>query len=163
MRAFRRTVASGCVVALAWSAFAGPASAETLGDAIALAYETNPTLQAERAQLRVTDEGYVQAESGLRPTVSVSGSYTYQEGRITEPGASFDLAGGAGAAQITASQPLYTGGRVSARIDAAKADILAERENVRRTEISVLQGVIGAYLDVRRDSEALGIADDNVN
>jgi outer membrane protein len=37
-------------------AFAAPALAETLADAIALAYETNPTLQAQRANQRALDE-----------------------------------------------------------------------------------------------------------
>jgi outer membrane protein len=63
---------------------------------------------------------------------------------------------------VQVSQPLYTGGRVSSRIDAAKADILAERENLRRTEIGVLQNVVTAYLDVRRDAQQLAISQDNV-
>lgn len=33
------------------------AHAETLNKALASAYDTNPTLQAERARLRATDEG----------------------------------------------------------------------------------------------------------
>ena len=45
-----------------------PACAETLADAIALAYETNPTLQAQRATQRALDENYVQARTGWRPT-----------------------------------------------------------------------------------------------
>ena len=46
-----------------------PASAETLTDALAAAYQTNPTLQAQRAQLRATDEGVPQALSGWRPSL----------------------------------------------------------------------------------------------
>ena len=45
-------------------AFAAPACAETLADAIALAYDSNPTLQAQRATQRALDENYVQARSG---------------------------------------------------------------------------------------------------
>jgi len=157
----RAAWAAGCGGALA-VAVAVASNAESLGDAISLAYETNPGLQAERAQLRSTDEGYVQAEAGLRPTVSVNGGYTYENAKVTEGAFSGQFAGGTGTAGITASQPLYTGGRVTSRMDAAKADILAERENLRRQEISVIQGVVGAYLDVRRDSQALAIADDNV-
>ncbi len=140
------------------------AAAETLADAIALAYQTNPTLQAQRAQLRATDEEWVQAEAGLRPTVSVTGAYQYQHERISIPsGLSATVAGPTGNAVVTVNQPLYTGGQATAKVDAAQADILAGREGLRRTEISVLQSVVGAYLDVRRDLEQLAISQDNVN
>ncbi len=159
---------AGCIgmlaTGLAWASLAGGAGAETLGDAIALAYQTNPTLQAERAQLRATDEEYVQAESGLRPNVSGSGSYSYQSQQIGQTGvASFNAAGVGESGVVQVTQPLYTGGKASAQIDAAQADIVAERENLRRTEQSVLQSVIGAYLDVRRDQEQESISQDNVN
>ena len=65
-------------------ALAFGAHAESLADAISLAYETNPTLQQERAQLRATDETYVQAESGLRPTLSLGGGYTYESEKVNE-------------------------------------------------------------------------------
>ncbi|HUO12863.1 MAG TPA: TolC family protein, partial [Caulobacteraceae bacterium] len=133
MRTFGRAGRSAsCGGALA-AALAFGAQAESLSDAISLAYETNPTLQQERAQLRATDETYVQAESGLRPTLSVGAGYTYENAKVTEGAFSGQVTGGTGTAEITASQPLYTGGRVTAKMDAAHADILAERENLRRT------------------------------
>jgi outer membrane protein len=169
MRGFRQAATAGCIAVLAAAAgvnvsLGSVAAAETLGDAIALAYQTNPTLQAERAQLRVTDEEYVQAEAGLRPTVGASASYTYEDASVTETGSpNIKLTGGGETGGLQITQPLYTGGLASAKIDAAHADILAERENLRRTEESVLQSVIGAYLDVRRDQQQLVISQDNVN
>jgi outer membrane protein len=151
-------VAGAAVLALA-----GGAGAETLGDAIALAYETNPTLQAARAQLRATDEEYVQAEAGLRPTVNLNAGYTYGNEATGQFGPQVSGANfGSASASVSVSQPLYTGGRVSNRMDAAQADIMAGRAGLRRTEIEVLQSVIGAYLDVRRDQEQVAIAQDNV-
>ncbi|HVN00650.1 MAG TPA: TolC family outer membrane protein [Caulobacteraceae bacterium] len=151
------TAAAGCIVVLAATQ---SACAETLGDAIALAYESNPTLQGQRAQLRATDEEYVQAHAGYRPTASATADYTYDNNQagVLGPTVSNTTAGA-----ITVTQPLYTGGRVAAQVDAAKADILAGREALRRTEIDVLQSVIGAYVDVRRDQEQLAISQDNVN
>src|SRR5580698_10756660 len=148
MRGHCRAAAAGCIAALAWAALAGAAQAqtpvtETLADAIALAYQTNPTLQAERAQLRATDEEYPQAASALRPTVGASAAYTYTDASVTETGSpNIKLTGGGEQGGLQITQPLYTGGRASAQIDAAHADILAERENLRRTEESVLQSVI---------------------
>ena len=164
MRALHRAARAGCIVALAWGGLAGGAGAESLADAIALAYETNPTLQGERAQLRVTDEEYPQAQAGLRPTVAGSGGYTYQGATVSEPGLpNFNVSGGSATAVVSVTQPIYTGGLTAAHLDTAQADIMAERENLRRTEITVLQNVVGAYLDVRRDAEQLAISQDNVN
>ena len=64
-------------VLLASAAFAvgaGQASAETLVQAMVSAYSGNPTLQAERARQRGTDELVPQALSGWRPTVNTEGS-----------------------------------------------------------------------------------------
>ena len=56
----RRLTILAAVVTLAPSV----AAAETLYDAIALAYQTNPSLRAQRATLRGADEGVVQARAG---------------------------------------------------------------------------------------------------
>jgi outer membrane protein len=71
-----RALASAATLAL-MAALAGPVSADSLQDAIALAYQTNPTLLAQRAQQRALDETYVQARSGLRPTIDASVGATY--------------------------------------------------------------------------------------
>ena len=49
------------------------ASAETIEETMIKAYMTNPTLAAERAQLRVTDENLPQALALRRPTVTGQG------------------------------------------------------------------------------------------
>jgi outer membrane protein len=162
MRRRRHAALAACLAAPAVLAVAAGAAAETLTDAVALAYETNPTLQAARAQLRATDEEYVQAEAGLRPTVNLNAGYTYGDEATGQFGPQIAGANyGSSSASISLNQPLYTGGRVSNRIDAAQADILAGREGLRRTEIELLQSVVGAYLDVRRDQEQLVISQDN--
>src|SRR5512132_2717793 len=47
----------------------GTALGQILQEALATAYENNPTLNAQRARLRATDEQVPQALSGYRPTV----------------------------------------------------------------------------------------------
>jgi outer membrane protein len=140
--------------------------AETLADAIALAYASNPTLQQQRARLRSLDENYVQARQGLRPQADaqVSASYSRQNGGA-ESGGFFtpgDTEGNAAAGALSLSQPLYTGGRATNAIRAVEADILAGREQLRQVEQSVLLTVIQAYADVVRDTESLRIREENV-
>jgi len=51
------------------AAFALPARADTLEQALALAYQNNPQLNSQRAVVRATDETVPQALSGYKPTV----------------------------------------------------------------------------------------------
>jgi outer membrane protein len=156
---------------------AGVAHAETLADAIAMAYQTNPTLQAERAGQRGLDETYVQARTGFRPTVGVTAGVQYERedfgaegGAATTASGAFVLSQGtgrvesnAGTAQLTITQPLYTGGRATAGVRAAEATINAGREDLRSTEESILLAVVQAYEDVRRDQQIVGIRRNNVD
>lgn len=138
-----------CAAGLASLAVAPVAHAESLADAITLAYKTNPTLVNQRAQLRVTDETYVQARAGYRPQVNVQIDATRQDyvQQTTNSGTAF----------ITAQQPLYTGGRTASAVSAAEADVLSGRETLRETEASVMAQVITAYADVLRDQDGVTI------
>ncbi len=143
-------------------AVAGAARSETLADAVALAYQSNPNLQAQRANLRATDETYVQAEAGYRPTANLQGTVT------TSDNTQFFSQNAQGQSQssnaaLTLTQPIYTGGRVSSQVNAAEATVLAGRETLRAAEQSVLQNVITAYVDVRRDQESVAISQEDVN
>ncbi len=162
----RRVIPLILAGSLAW----GSCRAETLGDAIALAYESNPTLQAQRASLRALDETYVQAGAGYRPTATLQGTVTTDANNYTGierplPGTSQQVlqrqSQSSGVA-IGVTQPLYTGGRVGAQISAARAEILAGRETLRGTEETVLRYVVNAYADVRRDQQIVVILEADV-
>ncbi len=56
----------------------------TLTEALAATYNNNPTLLAQRARLRETDEGVPQALSGWRPTVQFTGSAGVQRNEATD-------------------------------------------------------------------------------
>ena len=142
---------------LAYVLSSGVARAETLADAIAMAYRTNPTLLSARAGLRALDETYVQARAGFRPQVSASVEGDYSNSPTTLSVGVQDAQAG-----ITASQPLYTGGLVSAQVRTTNANILAGREKLRQVEADVVQSVIEAYVDVRRDQQAMAIAEEDV-
>ncbi|MDQ8028938.1 MAG: TolC family outer membrane protein [Brevundimonas sp.] len=153
-----RALTSVAVIAMV-TGISAPAWAETLQEAIALAYRTNPSLLAQRANQRALDESIVQARAGLRPTLdlTVSGSYArdYSDAPI-------DRDSDSAAASVGVSQNLWTGGRVGHSITAADAQILAGRENLRDTEQSVLALVIQSYADVIRDGEILRIREANL-
>lgn len=151
------------------AAGAQAARAETLSDAVALAYETNPNLQAQRATQRALDETYVQARAGWRPTLNLQGVVGWEDTRTPRAAGGGALFGPATINQhnlsnmsLTLSQPIWTGGRTAAAVSAAQADVLQGRENLRRLEGQVLGAVIQAYEDVRRDEQALQIRQDDM-
>jgi outer membrane protein len=164
-------------------ACAAPAGAETLADALALAYDTNPTLQAQRATQRALDENYVQARSGFRPQLSLSSDAVFNEFRTPAaarlvgidtnndgipdtfaPSRGDGIRGTNSAfVGLNFSQPIWTGGRVAASVSAAQGDILSGRETLRRIESQVMLSVVQAFVDVRRDQEGVRIRQANVN
>ncbi len=142
---------------------AGSARTETLADAIALAYRSNPTLQIQRAQQKVTDEGYVQARAGYRPTVSASVGALYSDAATNLPAPyPSHSESNSGSATLTVTQPLFNGGRTAAAVDAAEATVLAGREDLRTVEANILQTVVQAYTDVRRDQQIVAIRQNNL-
>src|ERR1700680_1328500 len=88
MKRYRtRTIAGWPSAALAllclWPA---PVRAESLSEALTHTYQTNRTLNAERAKLRAVDEGVPQALAGYRPQVSIGLSGGLQAVRDLLPG-----------------------------------------------------------------------------
>jgi outer membrane protein len=133
-------------------------SAETLQDALAAAYRSNPVLQSQRAQQRALDETYVQARTGWRPTASLTtqAEYLRQPNTVTNVSQGFSD-GNFGSAAITLSQPIYTGGKTAWAVRAAEASVGAGREDLRAVEAQVLQAAVQGYLDVLRDQQILAI------
>ena len=182
-KSFRGRLLAAIFCAGAAGTIAAPAGAETLADAIALAYDSNPNLQAQRATQRVLDETYVQARAGFRPQLSLSSQAVYDEFRTPRAArrTGIDTNGdgiadvfvpatgsgikrtNAGQAGLNFSQPIWTGGRTAAAVSAAEADIQSGREGLRRVEAQVMLSTIQAYVDTRRDQEGVRIRQANVN
>jgi len=171
-----RVLASAAVVALV-TGLGAPAWAETLQEAIALAYQTNPNLLAQRANQRALDETVVQARSGLRPTISASAGANYTRSDFPAVTQFVDTNGdgvpdtqitssssdtNSGNVGVSVSQNLWTAGRTARAIDQAHAGVLAGRENLREIEQSVMLSVIQAYVNVTRDMQILNIRQENL-
>src|SRR3982750_1747197 len=71
---------TGAAIAVLLMACVGPSAvlADTIDAALVRAYQNNPQLNAQRAQVRSTDENVPQALSGYRPRVAITGSAGYQ-------------------------------------------------------------------------------------
>ena len=89
-RGWGRGLAAGAAACTACALFLAPARADTLEGALVQAYQNNPTLNAQRASVRATDEGVPQALAGYRPRVTATGSVgrnigTRPRGPLTGP------------------------------------------------------------------------------
>jgi outer membrane protein len=138
------------------------AHAETLAEAVALAYQSNPGLLRQRSILRNADEAYYRTQRSLGPTITaqvgVTGS-TDNDFRNNNAGdSSGNLTAGVGA-----SQTIYSGGRISASIKAQEATLLSQRESLRQADATLIQQVTDAYTGVLRAEQALAIANESVN
>ncbi|MCH4090122.1 TolC family outer membrane protein [Acetobacter sp.] len=140
----------------------------TLEEALSVAYLTNPTLQQERATLRATDENVPTALAGWRPTIKGQFNPSYYKGSNNYTG---DPAQGIAsyqrkystfgyAATVTASEPIYTGGKTTAQTHQAVNRVMAERAKLISTEQQVFMSVVNAYVGVIEDEQLLQL---NIN
>ncbi|MFD1036032.1 TolC family outer membrane protein [Sphingomonas hankookensis] len=148
----------GGVAALAL--LAGPASAETLREALARAYATNPQLTGARANQRATDEGVPLARSQGLPQVTTQSSVI--ENVINPASRGFTQAPRQGSVQVQVSQSLFAGGAVRNNVRAADARVDAGRANLRSTEANVFTLVVAAYNDVIRDEAIVRLNQQNL-
>ena len=137
-----------CLMLFAAASLAARADAETLAEAIAAAYASNPTLAAAHARQEALAETAEQARAGGRLTAAADATGGYDR---------FDFGKG-GAAGVSASLPIWTGGRVRSAVRAAQGDVAAGAEGVRDTEATVLEEVIATYADLLYDQQAVEIA-----
>jgi outer membrane protein len=126
-------------------------AAETLADTLIAAYRNANLLDRQRAVVRAADEDVAQAVAALRPVVAIAGSAsdTYR----SDMDATLSL---------TADLLLFDGGASRLAIEAARESVLATRAALVAEEQTVLLDAVVAYMDFRRDTQALSVAQNNV-
>ncbi|MCG8494119.1 MAG: TolC family outer membrane protein [Sneathiellales bacterium] len=149
------------VLSMSWAV--STSHAETLQEALALAYSTNPTLQAQRASLRGTDESVPQALSGWRPTVTVTGEAGSEYAKTSTT----TVSGGnrtynPSSVGVSVTQNVYAGGQTTANTKSAEASVKAARSTLESVEQNVFQSAVAAYMNVVRDQAVVDLNRNNV-
>lgn len=137
------------LLSIALVAGPGAAWADTLGEAMTLAAETNPSLAAQRQRLRATREALPQAWAEALPQVSVSGLAFNSDRDGLAPGVDTP-SNQSWTATANASQLLFGSGRVLASTRAARAQIRGAVADYEFALQSLLLDVTRAYADVRQ-------------
>lgn len=154
---------AGSLSACALLIFSAHASAETLRGALRQAYKTNPQIEAERANLRATDENVPRAQSGYRPNITFQADAGVQT-LHTRPNPTGSGSGTTGpyGYTISGNQQIFRGFRTQNAVNEAEATIRAGRETLRATEQTVLLQAVTAYMNVVRDQAIVSLRENNV-
>src|ERR1700719_542287 len=166
-------VVTGAAAAVLLLAYMGPtpALADTIEAALVRAYQSNPQLNAQRAQVRSTDENVPQALSGYRPKVSLTASvgYQYLDSLTTSGGTPTAIVRsdihGANAprtAGVTVNQTLFNGQQTANKTRAAESQVSGSREALRVLEQTVLFSAASIYMDYLRDAAIVEVDRSNV-
>src|SRR6185436_12652221 len=168
VKAFTGAAASALLLA-----FVGPlpALADTIEAALVRAYQNNPQLNAQRAQVRFTDENVPQALSGYRPRVAITASAgtQYIDTQTTTGGNANNLVKtdfhGVNAPRSiggTVTQTVFNGYQTANRTRAAESQVSGAREALRVLEQTVLLSAATIYMDYLRDSAIVEVQQSNV-
>jgi outer membrane protein len=166
-------VVTGAAATVLLMAYVGltPALADTIEAALVRAYQNNPQLNAQRAQVRFTDENVPQALSGYRPKVALTASagYQYTDTNTTAGGNANTIvrteihgANAPRSAGLTVSQTLFNGQQTANRTRAAESQVSGAREALRVLEQTVLLAAATIYMDYLRDSAIVEVQRSNV-
>ena len=144
----------------------------TLEDCVTKALEANPSVLGAEETLSQAESGVKEARSGYLPNLSLSGSYNFMEetqkvrfpdpisGQVQEFNLDFtrdyDF-------QVSASQPLYTGGRVSSSYRVAKRSHEMMETDLSRVKGEVALQVVSAFYGLLLAREAVSVAEEAVS
>ncbi len=171
LRAHIRAIGLGVVAVVAASSLA---AADTLEWALVQSYQNNPSLNAQRASLRATDENVPQALSGYRPKLSLTGNaglnyantlqHTVNQSVFPNSVSYTNLADDFGSRGFgaTATQTLYNGLQTANRTRQAESQVMGARETLRVTEQQVLLDAATSYMNLLRDQAILELNRRNV-
>jgi outer membrane protein len=139
----------GLAVAACVAFSAASARAESLPDALAKAYQTNPQLNAERARQRGTDENVPQALAGYRPQIVASLGAGLQAVRDLLPGNTIQTATlKPWTIGVTVTQTLFNGFKTANSVRVAELLVRSGREALRNVGQGVLLDAVTAYMNV---------------
>ena len=166
-------VITGAAVSVLLLACMGPmpALADTIEAALVRAYQNNPQLNSQRAQVRFTDENVPQALSGYRPKVAITASAgtQYTDTLSNAGGTANQLVStpihGVNAPRsvgATITQNVFNGQQTANRTRAAESQVSGAREGLRVLEQSVLLSAATIYMDYLRDSAIVEVQKSNV-
>ncbi|WP_417450273.1 TolC family outer membrane protein [Kordiimonas sp.] len=140
------------------------ASGETLEEALAAAYESNPQLMAQRAALRGVDESISRAKSAFLPSLQGEYSYTDTSTRAIGDSGEYDPSTPGESEQygVSASMNVFRGFQDRNAVKGARNNVMAGRAQLQSVEQQILLDAVAAYMNVVRDEAVVRLNTNNV-
>ena len=132
----------------------------TLRDALVEAYNTNPDLAGERANLRATDENVPIARSGGLPGADATGSVS-QGLSDTNSTSITGQPNRQGTLGLNLSLPVFSGGSVRNSVRAAETRVESGRSVLRGAEADIFTQVVTVYMNVILNEEIVRLNQQN--
>ncbi|WP_162247316.1 TolC family outer membrane protein [Devosia sp. Root635] len=153
-----KLVASALALALA-AVSVGGAQAQSITQALTIAYDHAPDLQAALLSAKSAAENVALAQAGKRPQInaSISGGHGWSlvGGSVTE--------GDSLSTELTYGQVIFDNFKTDAQIEAARAGAEAAEYQIRDTEQTVLLAVVDAYMSVLNGRQLVALRQENVS
>ena len=134
------------------------AATQSLREALVQTYNANPTIMAQRANLRSLDEDVALARAAGRPQVNAQAGLNQDALTTNVPGRN----GRDFTASADVRMPLYAGGRIRNAVRAANTRVEAGRADLRATEGDIFTEAVAAYMDVIRDRMIVSLNENQV-
>lgn len=160
-----RTLRAGFFAAACAALMPVSASAETLADAMASAYEHNGLLDQNQALLRAADEDAAATYALLRPIINWYGNVTYtNSSAITASSAGLRAHSATNVAEMGLSLELllYDNGATKLAVEASRETVLATRQALISVEQQVLFDAVQSFLHVVRDARIVELRQNNL-
>ena len=160
-----KLVASALALALA-AASVGGAQAQSIEQALTIAYDHAPELQSALLSAKASAENVALANAGKRPTIgaSVGGTYAWTAGQASQTNPTGEFAGSQTyTAGLSYNQTIFDNFKTDAQIEAARAGAEAAEHQIRNTEQNVLLSVVQAYMAVLTNRQLVALRQENVN
>lgn len=170
MRQASRRLPCALLTLLSLGVAGGSAAAETIESALARAYTGNPTLDAQRASVRATDENVPRALSAYRPTIAATGNVginyiagdTGSTTGVSAATNSFRSTLVPRSVALQVNQTLFNGFRTENSTRQAESQVFGSRESLRNVEQNTLFNAAQSYMNVLRDTAILDLQRNNV-
>ncbi|MGB3336197.1 MAG: TolC family outer membrane protein [Devosia sp.] len=157
----------GSVLALVLAAASvGGAQAQSITQALTIAYDYAPDLQAAVLSAKAAAENVALAQSGKRPNIgaSVGGTYSWSAGQASAGNPSGEFADSQlYTAGLQYNQTIFDNFKTEAQVEAARAGAEAAEYQIRNTEQNVLLAVVQAYMSVLSGRQLVALRQDNVS
>lgn len=158
-------VASAMALALA-AASVGGVQAQSITQALTIAYDHAPDLQAALLSAKSSAESVALANAGKRPTIgaAISGNYSWSAGQVSQnnPSGAFSDSQ-TYTAGLSYSQTIFDNFKTEAQIEAARAGAEAAEYQIRNTEQNVLLAVVDAYMSVLGGRQLVALRQENLS